>query len=262
MPMLFDSDLRLKRRDRSWRMGPPAFLAERIIEDMVDRLGAMNRRFDRALVVGTLAGPAIDRFKPFAERLDRVDPSALVAGATGAEPRSEDSLDDVGAYDLVIALGTLDTVEALPEALMRFRLLLKPDSPLIGVMSGGETLPLLRQAMHAADNASGRHSPHLHPRIQPAALAGLLAEAGLQMPVVDIDRVRLSYRDLSSLVADLRALGATNVLAERDKRPLGRAALAAAAQAFTSAADDRGRSIETFELLHFLGWTPSDPSML
>jgi NADH dehydrogenase [ubiquinone] 1 alpha subcomplex assembly factor 5 len=80
-----------------------------------------------------------------------------------------------------------------------------------------------------------------------------LADAGFINPVVDIDRVPVSYASLDRLVKDLRAAGATNVLAARPRFTAKRAR-AAAARAFASAGND-GRTIETFEILHFAGWT-------
>jgi hypothetical protein len=153
-------------------------------------------------------------------------------------------------------MGTLDTVNGLADALLRLRFLLKPDSLLIGVMPGGDTLPRLRQAMRAADSVSGAASPHVHPRIEPAALAQLLGSAGLAMPVVDVDRVPVAYSRLRDLVGDLRGMGATNVLTKRSRVPLTRAALAAAERAFHSG--DKARVMERFELLHFAAWTPAD----
>jgi hypothetical protein len=108
--------------------------------------------------------------------------------------------------------------------------------------------------MRAADSVVGGASPHVHPRIEPAALAHLLGAAGFAMPVVDVDRVRIAYENLGQLVADLRGMGATNVLAKRPRAPIGRAALAAAQRDFADVSG--GRTIETFELLHFAGWTP------
>jgi NADH dehydrogenase [ubiquinone] 1 alpha subcomplex assembly factor 5 len=72
--------------------------------------------------------------------------------------------------------------------------------------------------------------------------------------VVDIDRVEAAYRSLASLIADLRKMGATNILADRARKSLGRAAYQAAKQHFESAGD-QGRTIETFEILHFACWT-------
>ena len=99
---------------------------------------------------------------------------------------------------------------------------------------------------------SGAAAPHVHPRIEAAALAPLLADAGFVNPVVDVDRVTVSYPSLHRLVADLRAMGATNIL-HSAPRFVGRAALSAARDAFTAAGDGI-RTAETFEILHFAAW--------
>ena len=78
--------------------------------------------------------------------------------------------------------------------------------------------------MAAADRISGAAAPHVHPRIEASALAPLLEQAGLVRPVVDVDRVAVRYPSLMRLVADLRAMGATNLLEQRGTRFLGKAA--------------------------------------
>jgi NADH dehydrogenase [ubiquinone] 1 alpha subcomplex assembly factor 5 len=45
---------------------------------------------------------------------------------------------------------------------------------------------------------------------------------------------------------------------QRPRRPLAKAALAAAGHAFAKAGAG-GRTVETFEILHFAAWTPNDP---
>jgi hypothetical protein len=84
-------------------------------------------------------------------------------------------------------------------------------------------------------------------------LAPLLSGAGLAMPVVDVDRVEVGYRSFERLVGDLRAMAATNILAQRPARSLGRRELLAAKQAFEESAID-GRTPEAFEILHFSAW--------
>ncbi|MCM8556378.1 class I SAM-dependent methyltransferase [Sphingomicrobium sediminis] len=260
MPELFDPDLRQLRRDRAVRGGPVTFLHERAVEDLIDRLDMMMFDKHRALVVGLLSP---ELAKPFAERFDRldiVDPSPVAAAASGGSCAGEPTLDvEPATYDAVIALGTLDTAEPLPETLLRLRLALKPDRPLVGVMPGGQSLARLANAMIEADRVSGVTSPHVHPRVDPPALTQLLASAGYAMPVVDIDRVSVRYGDLASLVADLRGMGTTNILRERSRRPIGKAAYKAAKFAFLSDADTDGRVTERFELLHFAGWNPASP---
>jgi hypothetical protein len=163
---------------------------------------------------------------------------------------------DPASFDLCVAVGTLDTVNELPEVLLRLRFLLKPDSLLIGAIAGGGTLPRLRQAMRAADSVMGAAAPHVHPRIEASALGHLLSSAGFAMPVVDIDRVRVAYSRLRDLIADLRRMAATNLLTARSRTALTMAAMAAAEAEFANSGKD-SRTTEVFEILHFAAWTPS-----
>jgi len=75
------------------------------------------------------------------------------------------------------------------------------------------------------------------------------------MPVVDVDRVNVSYTSLWDLVRDLRAMGATNLLTARSRKPLTREAVTAAVNQFALEAES-GRVTERFELIHFAAWTP------
>src|SRR6478672_5546729 len=52
MPDLFDMELRAWRRDRAARLGPELFLYERALEDCLERLRMMPRKFGRALIIG------------------------------------------------------------------------------------------------------------------------------------------------------------------------------------------------------------------
>ena len=258
-PDLFDMRARELGRDRAFRSGPVLFLYERAFTDVVERIADVKRPFSSALLVGTPdpAWPA--RLGEIAGNVTAIDPGHAFARSSGGRQAREDRIDlQPGSFDLVVAIGTLDTVNDLPGALLRLRFLLKPDSLLIGAMSGGETLPRLRHAMRAADLAAGAASPHVHPRVEPAALAQLLSSAGFVMPVVDVDRARVAYRTLRQLVADLRGMGVTNVLTARSAKPLSRSALSAAERAFQSEAEE-GRVTETFELLHFAAWSPPEP---
>lgn len=254
---VFDMQARALRRDRAFRSGPALFLHNRACDEIIDRMADIKRRFSAALLIGAPDPQWAGRVAEMTGKVTVVDPGEAFARASGGLQAVEDQLDlEPGSFDLCIAIGTLDTLNDLPQALLRLRFLLKPDSLLIGAMSGGDTIARLRQAMRAADAVSGTASPHVHPRVEPSALAQLLSAAGFTMPVVDVDRVRVGYRSFAKLVEDLRGMGATNILGARSRRPLARAALAAAKRDFESGADD-GRTVETFELLHFAAWTPA-----
>lgn len=248
-------ELRALRRDRAARIGPELFLYERAFGDCLERLHLVQRRFSRALLIGCPDPGWRGRLRSFADDVDVRDPGPMFAGAAGGQTIVEDAWNpEAASYELVLAVGTLDTVNGLPQALRAIRSAMGADALFIGAVSGGETLPQLRSAMRAADAIMGGASAHVHPRIEASALAPLLSSAGFIMPVVDVDRVQVSYSSLDRLVADLRAMAATNLLSERSRRPLSRAAREAAARTFASAGDGR-RTIETFEILHFAGWS-------
>lgn len=242
--------LRAIRRDRAARIGPELFLFERVFADCLERIELMNRRFARALLIGCPDPGWPERIRAVAADVDVRDPGPLFAEAAGGAPIAEDAWEpSARTYDLVVTVGTLDTVNELALALRLIGFSMEPGGLLIGAVAGGDTLPRLRGAMRAADAAGGGAAPHVHPRIEAAALSPLLVDAGFMRPVVDIERVQVSYRSLGGLVADLRAMGATNVLRSK-AAPLTRAQRDAASKSFA----EGGRTTETIELLHFAAW--------
>lgn len=250
---LFNPRLRALRRDRAARTGPELFLFDRAFDDCLDRLRDFPRRFERALLVGCPTPEWPERLAEMASEIEVVDPGAIFASRAGGRQIEEDRHDfGERAFDLCIAIGTLDTVNDLPLAFNRLWHSLKADSPIIGAIAGGNSLPSLRTCLIEAERASGRAVARTHPRIDATSLARLLQSSGFAMPVVDIDRVKMSYADLASLVRDLRGMGQTSVLAQRSPA-MSRSTAAAASTAFLSMGDG-GRTEETVEILHFLAW--------
>jgi hypothetical protein len=249
--------LRAMRRDRAARTGPEMFLYERAFEDCLERIALAGRRFEHALLVGCPDPSWHGRLGSLADMVDVKDPGPLFASASAGEVVVEDAWEPSHeAYDLVLAIGTFDTIDDLPIALRLIAYAMRKDGLFLGALSGGDTLPQLRAAMRAADAVSGLAAPHVHPRIEASALAPLLADAGFSHPVVDVDRVPVSYASLGRLVKDLRMMGATNILKARPAF-IGKNARAAAARAF-EAAGEQGRTLEIFEIVHFAAWTPRE----
>lgn len=239
---LFDDAARVQHRARALARGQRPFLAERIVDEWLERLVPISRRFGRVLVTGL--------------------PPALHArlSGIGEKVRFADSIDALAdeaeaSLDLILVLGELDTRDELRLLLRIIASRLAPGGLLAGALPGGQSLPALRAALHAADSQSGAFAARTHPRIEPGALAGLLGDAGLADAVVDIDRVTLRYRSLARLIGDLRDHGATNALLSRPMKGLGKAGLAAAKNAF-EASSQNGATSEQVDLLHFAAWAP------
>jgi SAM-dependent methyltransferase len=247
VPQLFDRTARHARRDRAGVAG--GIIDELIAEELLDRLDSVSRTFTAPLVIGA-AAPLLTGIGVRGLTPTIVEPGLRRATAAKGVQGDEDALPfPAASFDLVIAAGTLDTVADLPGALILARRVLKPDGLFLGCMIGSPSLPMLRQALSAADPAVRR----LHPQVDPRAGGDLLARAGFALPVADATTLNLSYRSLDRLVADLRASAATNVLTER--QPLTRKAYADARQAFAALGDGE-RTTESITILTLTGWAP------
>ncbi len=241
-PCIFSPSQRLAARRRMLVMqrqgGTARFLIEDMVEDVLDRLGFLRHVPARSLVIGDWSGAL---------------GTALPGQVTQAEPADgfvEEAPCPAGPFDFIASLGTLDTVNDLPGALIHLRRALAPGGLMIASFTGAGSLPSLRTAMLAADEE--RPAPRLHPMVDVRAGGQLLQRAGFADPVVDSRHLAARYSSLTQLLTDLRAQGLSNVLQRRGP-PLGKAALARAHAAFLAqAAGDR--VTEQFEILSLSGW--------
>ena len=83
---------------------------------------------------------------------------------------------------------------------------------------GPDSLQEVRAAFAAVDPLI-----HVHAAFDMHDLGDLALAAGLAEPVLDVDRVEVTYRDLAGLVRDLRGMGAMNVAGGRRRSLTGRA---------------------------------------
>jgi SAM-dependent methyltransferase len=255
----FDRRLRRLRRDRAAAAGGEAdYLFRRLADETIDRLDLVSRPFERALDLGCAGGYLTRRLRERGMEVVTADSGRHFARAAGAVQCEEDRLPFADAsFDLVVSLGVLDTVNDLPGALLLIRRALRPDGLFLAALAGAGSLPRLRAAMLAGDAESGVAAPRIHPQIDVRAAGDLLARAGFALPVADTESIDVRFRSFGRLVGDLRAMGATNMLAARDRRALARPALAAALATWESHAAPDGKVAERFEILHLLGWAPS-----
>src|SRR5205807_341021 len=156
-----------------------------------------------------------------------------------------------GSLDLVVSGLALQFVNDLPGTLIQIRRALKPDGLLLAALAGGDTLTELRQAFAAAEaEVEGGISPRVIPFPDVREMGALLQRAGFALPVTDMDRVTARYPSPTSLMHDLRRMGATNALRERSRWPLKRATLRRMIETYAERFADRdGRIRATFEII-------------
>lgn len=268
-PRIFDRALLRARLDRAApRYADADFLKRRAAEDAVVRLEAIMREFPVAVDLGARNG-AFRQALASSDAAARVgylveaDLSAkMLAGRDG--PRlvvDEERLPFAfGKLDLVISSLALHWTNDVVGALIQIRRALKPDGLFLASLFGGATLTELRQSLLAAEmELTGGAGPRVSPFADANDAAALLQRAGFALPVADVDRVTVRYAHPLKLLADLRAMGETSVLAEKHPKPLTRAILARAFEIYVERfAEPDGRVPASFEILTLTGWTPAE----
>ena len=244
-PLIFDAHAQALHRARALRMTGGRFLLNDAAEGVRDRLSPVNRTFANALTIG---GHATDVLQGAAKTWRR--------GAFGADDRLDVP---IGEFDLAVSILALHAMNDLPGALVQIRRALKPDGLFLGALFGGATLFELRDAFAAGEiETLGGITPRVTPFADVRELGSLLQRAGFALPVADVERTTVLYRDFNTLVNDLRLMGETNALVSRS-RSLSRATLKAALAHYAAKhAEPDGRLRATFEIVYLTGWSPHE----
>jgi len=248
-PHLFDRALLGARQARARRDGAVTFLLDRAGEDMLDRLAAVARQFSAAADIGTPGAAVETALRGRVASIERVELDD--SESLGLAPESR---------DLVVSALALQFVNDLPGVLAQIRRALRPDGLLLAALLGGDTLTELRQSFAAAEaECEGGVSPRVIPFADLRDVGALLQRAGFALPVTDVDRVVVRYASAFALMADLRRMGATNILFERRRAPTRRATMLRMAEIYAERfADADGRIRATFDIVWLSGWAPHE----
>lgn len=257
-PEIFDRrSVRLARDRAAADWAEHAFLYEEVCERLCERLELIQRRFPRALVLGARDGGMARRLSgQFGVEVcvqAELSEAMLRAGGEGLRVAADEEWLPFAdaSLDLVVSPISLHTCNDLPGALAQIRRALKPDGLFLGAVFGVGTLAPLRDAFLAAEaELSAGASPRVAPFTEVRDAGGLLQRAGFALPVADAEPIRVGYQNPLRLLADLRGMGETNVLANRSRRFLRRDVLMAAMAQLT------GKEIP-FEIIFLSGWAPA-----
>lgn len=238
-PTIFSPARRLAVRRRMLRaqLAPdaPRYLLDDMVEDVIERLAFLRHTPRRMLAIGDLGELGAKLAGPDCE----------VTGADPAARFDQEAPFPFTGFDTVVSLGTLDTANDLPGALIHLRNALAPGGLAIAQFVGAGSLPALRAAMLAADG--DRPAPRMHPMVDVRAGGQLLQRAGWADPVVDSRTLEVRFSSLESLVRDLRAQGLGNVLASHGS--------ALTSSQYSLARERFGTgTLERFEILTLSGW--------
>ncbi|AUH33654.1 SAM-dependent methyltransferase [Paracoccus tegillarcae] len=245
-PVLTDRIALERNRVRAARAGVTDFLHRIAIGEVQDRLSEVNRTFrDVAVVTG------------HPEIWSGAFPDALILPDSPVL-----DLPQPGSLDLVIHAMALHWADDPVGQIIQSARALRPDGLFLAVCPGDTTLSEARAALAAAEaEVSGGLSPRVLPMGEVRDLGGLVARAGLALPVADLVRLPASYRDLFHLAHELRAMGEGNALAGRLRQPTRRALFDRAARIYAERfpdRDDPSRIQASFDLVFLTGWSPAE----
>lgn len=260
--LIFDRALIRRRLLRANAAGAEDFLLRAAADDLCERLSLIKRDFADVVEIGSASPQLSARLAREGRRIVRLAPLAqLVGGAALSVVGDEEALPFAEArFDLAVSALSLHLVNDLPGALIQIRRILKPDGLFLGCLLGGSTLKELRGALGAAETEiCGGVSPRVAPFADVRDMGGLLQRAGLALPVADSEPLTVRYRDMFALMADLRAMGATNALHARLRKPALRRLFLRAAEIYAERfSDPDGRVRATLELIFVSGWAPHE----
>ncbi|MEZ5712036.1 MAG: methyltransferase domain-containing protein [Sphingobium sp.] len=255
-PKIFDPQRRRLARDRAHAaFAGHDFLYRYMLDGLIERIEDVQRPLGHVLVIGCPDDSARRQLEAKGKTVTCCDSGNRNASFNAGIQAEEDALPFAdNSFDLVLACGTLDSVNDLPGALIHIRRVLKPDGLLLASLTGAGSLPRLKAALLEGEGDKAR--PHVHPQIEVRAAGDLLARAGFAMPVADVETLNVRYPSLLHLMRDLRGMGHGNIMMLDRTGPLSREAVARAAAHFQSFADNDGKTTEQFAVLYLSGWKP------
>ena len=264
MEPIFDTTSLLAHKRRALRLADASagFLMQRAGEDLFDRLAAVERTFQHpaALFSTTPDAAAVLASSGKAATPVRIEWDATLLDTGGLVAKGEILPLEPESIDLAVSLYGLQEINDVPGMLIQIRRALKPDGLLLGCMAGTGTLTELRESLLAAETELyGGASPRVFPFADVRDAGALLQRAGFALPVADVETVTVRYDSMFGLMRDLRAMGETNALVARSRKPASRALFMRAAEIYAERfADPDGRVRATFSTIWLSGWAPHE----
>jgi len=213
---------------------------------------ALARRYRSARVFGLDIAEAMVR----QARLARAGIAARVQTTLGIAAARDFLCGDAEALpladasvDMVLSNLTLQWCDARRVFAEVLRVL-RPGGVLMFSTFGPDTLKELRAAWRAVDG-----DVHVHDFIDMHDIGDWMLADGFADPVLDVERLRLTYRDVTMLLRELKQLGAHNVASSRNRALTGRERFERFRAAYPVDGPD-GRILATYEVVFGHAWAP------
>ena len=251
--MMHDRRLARVKRQRSLKNEPKRKLFfNDYSKEMFERIELINNTFQRGLALGFRN---LDFNK--AKNINELISSELILSKNIDLVCDEEFLPiKKSSLDLIISFFNLHSSNDIPGILYQINQSLKSNGLFMGCLFVGDTLKELRFCLAKAEEEI---SMGISPRISPFAdlqdLSNLLQRANFNLPVADIDRHKVTYDNPLNLMEDLRRMGETNILKEKQKNFLRKDILERSIEIYKDNFSLKNEKIfATFEIAWIMGW--------
>ncbi len=153
------------------------------------------------------------------------------------------------SVDLVFSNAAIQWSADPAGAIAEMHRVLRPGGLLMFSSFGPDTLHELRAAWGEVDGRA-----HVHGFVDMHDYGDMLLAAGMADPVMDAERITLTYADTLALMRDLKAIGANNAAADRERALTGPRRMAALARAYERFRDADGRLPASYEVVYGHAW--------
>lgn len=259
---VFNRDVVRQHRERAANnFSKHAFLVQEISSHLLDSLKDIKRSYDHILNMNVAINQNDPAFKNNLV-INQDLSAAMISGKPGLSVQADEEFFPFknNSFDLVLSCLNLHWVNDLPGSLSQIHQCLKPDGLFLAAMFGGETLHELRSAMiNAETNIRGGVSPHISPFVDVRDAGSLMQRAEFALPVINTERITVTYSDAFALMKELKAMGENNALIARYKGLSSKQMMIETAKIYHDQfADDKGRIPATFDIIYLQGWSPHE----
>lgn len=224
-------------------------------------LSELQRCYPDALLLGLDAAPAMLGMIRQQQQSSMNAVSKLLARWTPAVLKPEQGNPLIGgdfsraplaaqAVDMIWSNLALHWHPQPDQVFAEWRRILRTEGLLMFSCFGPDTLIELRQAYAAADQF-----PHTLPFVDMHDFGDMLVNAGFSTPVMDMEKITLTYHDTKKLLDDVRALGGNPLLSRRPGL-MGRLAHGKMLAALERQRNAEGRIALTFEVIYGHAFRP------
>lgn len=154
-----------------------------------------------------------------------------------------------GSIDLIFSSLTLQWCGDLAAVFEECRRVLKPGGAFMFATLGPDTLKELRASWAVVDDME-----HVNAFVDMHDVGDLLVAAGFADPVLDVERITMTYRDLTKMLRELKHLGANTVFGRRLSGLTGKRRFAGMRETYKRLYAADGVYPSTYEIVYGLAW--------